>query len=485
MLLSHAAGGLTAAGIDFVRHGDADIADVVHNTSKVLPGVLFCCVPGRRVDGHGLAEQVVAAGAAALLVERRLPVDVPQLVVPSVRAAMGPVAARFWGDPSRSMQVIGVTGTNGKTTTVNLLRSIFEAAARRCEVIGTLTSLPGGPPTTPDAPELQTQLAAWRDDGVDAVAMEVSSHALTMHRVDGTWFAAAGFTMLGHDHLDLHHDMDAYFAAKALLFAPERTARAAIRIDDPWGARLGDLAAGRGIDVAPYTLADVDDLHATDRGSRFRWHGQTIDLPMPGVHNVANALCAATLAELCGIDGLTIAAGIDHLAPIAGRFELVDAGQDFTVAVDYAHTPDALGTVLQAARDLARSDAGRVIVVFGCGGDKDTAKRPEMGRIAAASADLVIVTSDNPRSEDPQAIIDEIVAGIPVENRAETAATAAVVVLPDRREAIHHAAREARDHDVVVIAGKGHETTQTFASETIAFDDRVEARAAIEEVLGR
>ncbi len=477
MLLSHAAGGLEATGIEFARHGDVEIADVVHNTGKVLTGVLFCCVPGSRVDGHDLAEQVVAAGASALLVERRLHVDVPQLVVPSVRAAMGPVAARFWGDPSRSMQVIGITGTNGKTTTVSLLRSIFEAAARRCEVIGTLTSLPGGPPTTPDAPELQAQLAAWRDLGVDVVAMEVSSHALAMHRVDGTWFEATGFTMLGHDHLDLHHDIDAYFAAKALLFRPERTARAAVRVDDPWGSRLRDQAAGLGVDVTPYAMSDVEELTATARGSRFRWRGRTIDLPLPGTHNVANALCAATLADLCGIDGATIAAGLAEVTPIAGRFELVDAGQDFTVAIDYAHTPDALETVLGAARALATPVSGRVIVVFGCGGDKDTAKRPEMGRIAVASADVVVVTSDNPRSEDPQTIIDEIVAGIPHDHAA------AVTVLPDRREAIHHAARAARNHDVVVIAGKGHETTQTFATETVPFDDRAEARAAIEEVL--
>ncbi len=441
MLLSEAAEGLAVAGIDHDRDGDVDINGVVHHTGKVLAGALFCCVPGSRIDGHDLAEQVVAAGAAALLVERRLPVPVPQLVVPSVRAAMGPVAARFSGDPSRAMTVIGVTGTNGKTTTVTLLRSILEAAGRRCEVIGTLTSTPGGPPTTPDAPELQAQLAGWRDAGVDAVAMEVSSHALAMDRVAGTWFAATGFTMLGHDHLDLHQDMEHYFAAKATLFTPALTNRAVVRADDPWGARLVEHAQ---VETRPFRLTDAADIAATPGGVSFRWHGQRIELPLTGRHNVANALCAATIADWLDIDAPTIAAGLAGVGPVSGRFELVDAGQDFTVAVDYAHTPDALETVIAAARELADDAGGRVIVVFGCGGDKDRAKRPEMGRLAVESADLVVVTSDNPRSEDPEAIIAEIVAGIPEDRRRAGVEAGTLTIVPDRREAIHHAARGGR-----------------------------------------
>lgn len=474
MRLTDAVAGLGDAGIAFEAVGwdpddnELEIDSVHHHTGKVLSGSLFCCVPGSRIDGHDLAEQVVAAGATALLVERRLPVVAPQVVVASVRRAMGPIAARAAGDPSRHLTIIGVTGTNGKTTTVALLRAIFEAAGRRCEVIGTLTSLPGGPPTTPDAPDLQAQLAAWRDDGVDVVAMEVSSHALAMGRVDGTWFAATGFTMLGHDHLDLHHDIDHYFAAKARLFEPVRTDRAVIRADDPWGARLlGETA----VETRGYRLDDVENLSATPTGTRFVWRGETINLPLTGRHNVANALCAATIADWLGVDGATIATGLAEVGPVSGRFELVDAGQDFTVAVDYAHTPDALDTILHAARELADAEGGRVVVVFGCGGDKDRAKRPEMGRVAAASADVVIVTSDNPRSEDPDVIIDEIVTGM----ADPTIAT----VIPDRREAIHHAARVAGEHDVVVIAGKGHETTQTFADTTVAFDDRVVVREAL------
>jgi UDP-N-acetylmuramoyl-L-alanyl-D-glutamate--2,6-diaminopimelate ligase len=468
MRLSAAAEGLSAADIAFERAGDTEIADVVHRTGERLDGALFCCVPGSTVDGHDLAPGAVEAGAAALLVERRLDLDVPQVVVPSVRLAMGPVAARFHGDPSRSLTVVGVTGTNGKTTTVAILQSIFASAGRRCEVLGTLTSRGDGPPTTPDAPELQRQLAEWRDAGVDTVAMEVSSHALQMGRVDGTWFEAVAFTMLGHDHLDLHVDIDHYFAAKAKLFEPVRSSRAVIRGDDPWGARLLDSVT---VDARPFRLADAEELTLGPAGAEFVWHGRSLSLPMTGRHNVANALCAATVTEWLGVDPDAIAAGISGVPPIRGRFELVDGGQDFTVAVDYAHTPDALQTVLDAARELAEAQGGRLVVVFGCGGDKDRAKRPEMGRIAAGSADLVVVTSDNPRSERPEAIIDEILAGIPDRTGVE--------VLVDRREAIHHAARAAREHDVVVIAGKGHETTQVFADRTIPFDDREVVREVL------
>lgn len=468
MRLSIAAQGLTDAGIDVDARGDAEITGVVHRTDAVTPGVLFCCVPGSHVDGHDLAADAVQSGARALLVERFLSLDVPQIRVASVRAAMGPLAARYWDDPSRSMSVIGITGTNGKTTTVSFLRSIMVAAGRRCEVIGTLSSQPGGPPTTPDAPELQAQLAQWKADGVDVVVMEVSSHALALGRVAGIWFAATGFTMLGHDHLDFHGTVEQYFAAKALLFQPTFTDYAAVRADDPWGARL---LAESAVTTEGFSLDDAHEVQATPIGMTFQWRGGGVSLPLVGSHNVANALCAATIASHLDLDTETITRGLTDSGVVVGRFELVDAGQAFTVAVDYAHTPDALETVLAAAREMADAQGGRVIVVFGCGGDKDRAKRPEMGRIAAESADVVVVTSDNPRSEEPQAIVDEILAGI-------TDLTGITVEL-DRRLAIHHAARVAEDHDVVVIAGKGHETTQTFADRVIPFDDR----AVVREVL--
>lgn len=480
MLLSDAAEGLADAGIDHDVRGDVEIAAVVHRSEAEVAGALFCCVPGSRVDGHDLAADVVASGAVALLVERPLPLDVPQVVVPSVRAAMGPVAARFWGDPSRDLDVIGITGTNGKTTTVAILRAVLEADGRRCEVVGTLTSRPGWPPTTPDAPELQAQLAAWRDEGVDAVAMEVSSHALAMGRVDGTWFAATGFTTLGHDHLDLHGDIQSYFEAKASLFRPDRTRRAAIRADDEWGARLLDRVERTEVEVRPYRIDDAVDLTPVGAGMRFVLRGEPVELPLTGRHNVANALCAAAIADWLGTAPEVVARGLASVPTVAGRFERVDEGQTFTVAVDYAHTPDALQTVLDAAREGADAAGGRVLVVFGCGGDKDRAKRPEMGRVAAASADVVVVTTDNPRSEDPAAIVDQILAGIPDDH-----AGADVRAILDRAEAIHHAAREARDHDVVVIAGKGHETTQTFADRVVDFDDRAVAAAALRVVLGR
>jgi UDP-N-acetylmuramoyl-L-alanyl-D-glutamate--2,6-diaminopimelate ligase len=480
MLLSSAAAGLADAGIDHDVRGDVEISGVVHRTEAVRSGVLFCCIPGSRVDGHDLAADAVEAGGAALLVERPVPIDVPQVVVASVRSAMGPVAARYWGDPSRDLDVIGITGTNGKTTTVAILRAILEAAGRRCEVVGTLSSRPGWPPTTPDAPELQEQLAAWRDEGVDTVAMEVSSHALAMGRVDGTWFAATGFTTLGHDHLDLHGDIESYFEAKASLFRPDRTGRAAIRADDEWGARLLERVRATEVEVRPYQLADAADLATAGRGVRFALRGEEVVLPLVGRHNVANALCAAAIADWIGISPDVVARGLAAVPTVAGRFEPVDEGQAFTVAVDYAHTPDALETVLAAARERADADGGRVLVVFGCGGDKDRAKRPEMGRVAAGSADVVVVTTDNPRSEDPAAIAAEIVAGIPDGARAVDIRT-----ILDRADAIHHAAREARDHDVVVIAGKGHETTQTFADRVVDFDDRTVAATALREVLGR
>lgn len=301
-----------------------------------------------------------------------------------------------------------------------------------------------------------------------------------MGRVDGTWFAATGFTTLGHDHLDLHGDIPSYFEAKASLFRPDRTRRAAIRADDEWGARLLDRVERTEVEVRPYRIDDAVDLTPVGAGMRFVLRGEPVELPLTGRHNVANALCAAAIADWLGTAPEVVARGLASVPTVAGRFERVDEGQTFTIAVDYAHTPDALQTVLDAAREGADAAGGRVLVVFGCGGDKDRAKRPEMGRVAAASADVVVVTTDNPRSEDPAAIVDEILAGIPDDH-----AGADVRTILDRAEAIHHAAREARDHDVVVIAGKGHETTQTFADRVVDFDDRAVAAAALRVVLGR
>ena len=445
--------------------GDAtvDITSITQDSRAVEPGALFCCVAGARADGHALVGDALAAGALAVLVERRLdlPAGVPQLLVPAVRPAIGPLAAALHGHPSRQLTVIGVTGTNGKTTTTHLLRSVFEASGQPADVIGTLTSAPGAPPTTPDAPDLQARLAAMRDAGTAAVAMEVSSHGLAMHRVDGTRFAAAAFTNLSQDHLDVHGTMESYFAAKARLFDEAFTDLAVVSIDDPYGRLLLDAATVR---TVGWSAAEATDVGLRPDGSTFRWRGVEVRLPLAGRFNVANALCAAAVAAELGIPVDVIARGLAAAPLVRGRFEPVACGQPFGVVVDYAHTPDGLDQLLTSARELV--GGGAVIVVFGAGGDRDPVKRPRMGEVAARLADRVVVTSDNPRSEDPAAIIDAIVGGMPT-----AAAGDVVVVEPDRRTAIGVAFDAAEPGDIVVIAGKGHETTQTFADAIVDFDD--------------
>jgi UDP-N-acetylmuramoyl-L-alanyl-D-glutamate--2,6-diaminopimelate ligase len=494
-------GQLIVAYSDAWRGGaddDPDVRAVVHDTRDLAPGSLFFCVRGARVDGHDLARAAVAAGAVALVVDHVLPLAVPQVVVPDVRRAMGPLAAAFWGNPSDDLVVVGVTGTSGKTTVTHLLCPVLDASGRApCAIIGTLS----GARTTPEATDLQAMLAAQRDRGSSgagvgrgvgagrgAVAMEVSSHGLALHRVDGTRFAVAVFTNLSQDHLDFHHTMDDYFAAKAALFTPGFTDRAVVCSDDPRGrellARL--RAAGSGVTATAYSLADAEELTLSPAGASFRWRGEPVELALAGRFNVANAVAAGAAAEALGIEPGVVARGLSAATPVPGRFEAIDGGQRFTVLVDYAHKPDALDQALRAARELVADHAprshgrpGQLLVVFGCGGDRDAAKRPLMGEVATRLADDVILTSDNPRSEDPLAIIDDIRAGIP----PGTAAT--VAVEPDRRRAIERAMAGARLGDVVVIAGKGHETTQTVGDTVRPFDDREVAGAALAALLPR
>ena len=447
--------------------GDPDAAEVkgvVHDSRAVSAGSLFCCIPGETADGHDFAPAAVEAGAVALLCERTVPVDVVQAVVASTRLAMGPAAATFHGHPSRALDVIGVTGTNGKTTTTHLLRSVLDATGRPAEVIGTLT----GARTTPEATELQQALASMRDRGTRAVAMEVSSHALAQHRVDGTWFRVAVFTNLSRDHLDFHHSMEEYFEAKASLFTEQRCERAVINVDDEWGRRLSERVR---VPWEPYSLDLVTDIEVGSRSSRCVWEGVVLRIPLGGRFNLSNALAASVAARALGLAPADIAAGLAGAGAVPGRFEPVDAGQPFAVIVDYAHTPDGLEQVLTAARGLAAGHA--VTVVFGCGGDRDPSKRAPMGEVASRLADRVVLTSDNPRGEDPQAIIDAVRSGI--------TDPSAVTVEPDRRAAIALALAGAHPGDVVVIAGKGHETTQTIGAEVIPFDDRVVARELLEE----
>jgi UDP-N-acetylmuramoyl-L-alanyl-D-glutamate--2,6-diaminopimelate ligase len=462
-----------AAAVDAVGPGtagpdrDPDLTAVVHTTGDVRPGALFCCVRGSRVDGHDLASDALAAGAAALLVDHPLALDAPQLVVADVRAALGPVAAAFWGDPSRDLAVVGVTGTAGKTTTTHLTAAVLSAAGRPCGVVGTLS----GARTTPEAPELQALLAEHRRRGDAAVAMEVSSHGLDQHRVDATRFAVAVFTNLSPEHLDYHGTMEAYFAAKSRLFTPEFTDRAVVCVDDDWGRRLFDALERRGdLELHSYGLADAAGVELAPGGARFRWRGLDVALRLTGRFNVANALGAATAALALGVEPATIVRGLGAAPPVPGRFEPVEAGQPFTVLVDYSHKPDALEQALRSARELV-GPGGRLAVVFGAGGDRDAAKRPLMGEVAARLADRVVITSDNPRSEDPLAIIAAVEAGVPPGSSVATE--------PDRRRAIEAAVAAAGPGDVVLIAGKGHETTQTAGDRTVPFDDRVEARAAL------
>ncbi len=442
------------------RHGDAEITGLAHDSRAANPGDLFFCVPGANHDGHDFASEALDRGAAGLAVERPLNLGCPQVQVESVRRAMGPMSSAFYGHPSQSMTVIGVTGTNGKTTVCSLLGSVLEAAGMQAEVLGTLT----GTRTTPESLDLQRQLACWRSRGVQAVAMEVSSHALHQHRVDGIRYDAAVFTNFSVDHLDYHGTVEEYFEAKSRLFTPELSDRAVVNRGDEYGRRL--YAEPR-IPTVGYDPADLS-VEVGPQGIAMQWQGQEVDLSLIGRFNAANALAAAETALMLNVSVPEVTAGLESAAPVPGRFETIESSRPFTVVVDYAHTPDGLAQVLAAARELVAGD-GRLWVVFGCGGDRDTGKRPMMGRVAAEQADNVIVTSDNPRSEDPDAIIAEILTGVPRRS-------AGVLTLADREAAIARSLAEAGPGDVIVLAGKGHETTQTVGDQVIPFDDREVAR---------
>lgn len=452
------------------------VAAMTHDSRHVAAGHLYACVRGASFDGHEFAAGAIGAGAAALLVDHHLvglDAAVPQLIVDDTRAAMGPAAATVYGHPSRALSVVGITGTNGKTTTSYLLASILRAAGQRTTVIGTLS----GPKTTPEAPELQERLAGARDAREQAVVMEVSSHALAMQRVDGTRFAAGVFTNLGNDHLDLHGTAEAYFRAKARLFTPELATVGITNVDDAHGRLLLDVAA---IDMVPYSRDDATDVVVTADHHEITWRGARLVVGLGGAFNVSNTLAAATTAATLGIDLADIVSGLADVAPVPGRFERVRAERpagaasgdtdEIAVIVDYAHTPDGLEEVIAAARAVG---SGRVLVVFGCGGDRDHAKRPRMGAVAASLADRVVVTSDNPRTESPQAIISDVMSGITDRSR--------VLVEPDRATAIALAIQEARAGDVVVVAGKGHETTQTIGDTAVPFDDREVVRRLLTE----
>lgn len=447
------------------------VSDITHDSRGVRPGSLFACIPGSTADGHSFAAAAVADGAVALLVERVLvvPGEVVQVVVTDTREVLGHAARLVHGMPSDALEMIGVTGTNGKTTTAHLIASILRAAGRNVGVLGTLS----GTRTTPEASDLQRQLAAFVDDGTDSVVMEVSSHALALHRVNGTRFDVAVFTNLGRDHLDLHGSLEEYFRAKARLFTPELAEIGVVNVDDPHGRLLADVGA---IEMRPFSSADAAEVYVDARSHRFVWGGHRFEVPIGGSFNLMNSIAALTVIEVLGVSLEVAAEGLASAGPVPGRFEVVAAPPEHrsTVVVDYAHTPDGITELLRSARQVA--SGGKVLIVFGCGGERDVDKRPQMGAAAVAGADRVVLTSDNPRHEDPAAIIAAIVGGIPPGYRA------GVAIEPDRRAAIATALDEAGPGDVVVIAGKGHESTQTIGATAHPFDDRDVACELLEEL---
>ncbi len=457
---------------------DVDIYDIVYDSRMARPETVFVALRGARADGHDFAAAAVAAGCTALVVDHRLDgITAPQWVVDDTRLALAVMSARFFGKPSEKFSLAGITGTNGKTTTAYMLESIYRAAGRKTGLIGTVEYKVGDTTvpvtrTTPESYELQKLLRQMADAGVEMAAMEVSSHAIAQHRTAAVTFAAQVFTNLTQDHLDYHGDMETYYRAKEAFFAG--TAEPAVlNIDDHYGRRL----AKETMNAITFGLGDAADYRATDiaidiSGARFTIVApdtkQPIVSPVPGAFNVMNALAAATTARAQGIAWPAITAGLAELRQIPGRFERLDSGRGFAVVIDYAHTPDSLMRAAAAARELA---TGRVITVFGCGGDRDKGKRPLMGAAAAAGSDVVVITSDNPRGEEPEAIIEDIKAGI--KDACET--------VIDREAAIRRAIELAGPGDIVLIAGKGHEKEQIFADHTVAFDDRAVAEEILKE----
>jgi UDP-N-acetylmuramoyl-L-alanyl-D-glutamate--2,6-diaminopimelate ligase len=468
-------------GARIVGDPTTEIRELAYDSRKVEPGTLFFCVVGEKVDGHEFGPRAVEEGAAALVVERELTeLAVPQVVVPDSRAAMAPLAARFWGDPTAKLRVVGVTGTNGKTTTAFLVREILEAASYPCGLLGTVKQVVGGVEkevvrTTPEAIELQATFRQMLEGGDEACAMEVSSHAMSLHRADAIHFEVAIFTNLTQDHLDFHADMEDYFLAKRKLFEAGPKA-AIVNVDDLYGRRLAEefecvTFSAEGAE-ADYSAKDVE---FDAGGASFTIAEMRLRTGLPGHFNVANALGAFAAAEVMGIGAEIAAAGLAKASRVPGRFEPIDEGQGFAVLVDYAHTPDSLENVLRAARRLT---AGRLISVFGAGGDRDRDKRPKMGRAGAELSDLAVITSDNPRSEDPEAIVAEVATGA---EAAEGVGGLEIVV--DRREAIARALGRAVRGDTVVIAGKGHEQGQEFEDgRKIPFDDREVAREELRKL---
>ena len=459
---------------------DTEVRELVYNSRKVKHGDVFCCIVGTFADGHKYAQQAVDAGAAALVVERKLDIDVPQILVEDTRIAMAEMAAAYYGYPSREMQMIGVTGTNGKTSTTYMLKAIAERMGKKVGLIGTIRNMIGDiiidtERTTPESVDLQRILRQMKDEKVDVVIMEVSSHSLDQKRVHGIEYDVGEFTNLTQDHLDYHKTFENYFNAKKLLFRQSRMA--VINKDDPYADRMME-----GLDIPIMTFgirekADVtaSEIDITTKGVQFDFNYKNItsrlNVPIPGLFSVFNAIGAATVALSLGWNFDSIKYGLEHMMSVSGRLEPLPTGKnEFTVLLDYAHTPDALENVLKTVKGFA---AGRIVTLFGCGGDRDHAKRPIMGEIAGRFSDFAIVTSDNPRTENPMDIIKSIVEGIK-QSGCE------YVVIENRREAIEYALKNARKNDVIILAGKGHENYQEINGGKHHFDEK----EIVAEILG-
>lgn len=461
--------------------GDPEISGVAYDSRQVKPGFLFVCISGFKTDGHLFINDAVEKGAVAIVAEKETSeCNLPIVLCENTRHALALVAGNFYEHPSRSMRLIGVTGTNGKTTTTHLIKAILEEAGKKTGILGTLYARVGDKSfdlghTTPEAPDIESFLRVCQEQHADYVVMEVSSHALVLNRVDALNFNVAVFTNLTQDHLDLHETMEAYRDAKLKLFENIEKSFGNFSIingDDEYGpvfiAQAGGIPISYGIDKKARTMAK--DVRVTLKGSSFAVvHSEgsfNVEMKLIGLFSVYNALAAIAFALTEGIAVEIIQSALARVNGVPGRFEQVQCGQDFTVVVDYAHTPDGLENILKTARGILES---RLITVFGCGGDRDRGKRPLMGEIAARFSDFTIVTSDNPRSEEPQDIINDIVPGV------EKVKDSRYAIIVDRREAIRHAIHLARPGDLVVIAGKGHETYQLIKGQVYDFDDRLVA----------
>ncbi len=473
---------------DLINFKNIDITGISYNSKTTKKGDIFVCLVGEHTDGHEYAQNAIENGAVALLVEKKLDVKIPQVVVSSTRHKIADIADRFYSSPSEGLNLIGITGTNGKTTVTHLIQKIFEENHQKCALIGTLgykLSSDGeyrdAKHTTPQAPELQATLRMIKDvEKIENVVMEVSSHALDQNRVGGCRFNGAVLTNLTQDHLDYHITMDNYFEAKALLFKGLKEGNfAVINADDNYAERfLSVVPEG----VKKYTYGVKNNADVMAKNIEFSMNGAEftlvtkdreypVNLHMNGMFSVYNVLAAVTTAIALGIDVQTSLKALQNVKGVAGRFEVVVKKP--LVIVDYAHTPDGLENVLNSAREITPKD-GRLICLFGCGGDRDATKRPKMGAIAEKIADKIVITSDNPRSEDPQQIITDIIAGL------KSVAAEKVTVEPDRGKAIELLKTIANNNDVVVIAGKGHEDYQILKDHTIHFDDREQARKVFE-----